>query len=81
MLSVVALYHFAPIEDPHGLREPLFALCEAQEIKGTLLLAHEGLNGTIAGSRAGLDAIVKHIRSWPGSVLDTPPNPPNSLTV
>ena len=66
MLSVVALYHFAPIEDPHRLREPLFALCEAQEIKGTLLLAHEGLNGTIAGSRAGLDAIVEHIRSWPG---------------
>jgi UPF0176 protein len=66
MLSVVALYHFAPIEDPHGLREPVFALCEAQEIKGTLLLAHEGLNGTIAGSRAALDAIVAHIRSWPG---------------
>lgn len=66
MISVVALYHFAPIDDPHTLREPLFALCETQAIKGTLLLATEGVNGTIAGDRDALEEILLHIRSWPG---------------
>lgn len=66
MISVVALYHFAPIDDPHALREPLFALCETKSVKGTLLLATEGVNGTIAGDRGALEEILSHIRSWPG---------------
>lgn len=66
MISVVALYHFAPIADTAALREPLFAFCEARGIKGTLLLAAEGINGTVAGSHEALEALVAYIRSWDG---------------
>mgnify|MGYP006875383064 FL=1 len=44
---VAALYHFARLDDFRDLREPLLALCQAQDIRGTLLLAQEGVNGTI----------------------------------
>ncbi|MGL5839659.1 MAG: rhodanese-related sulfurtransferase [Sphingorhabdus sp.] len=66
MLSVVALYHFAPLPDPRAVRDPLFAFCEEREVKGTLLLAEEGINGTIAGSKVSLDQVIAHIRAWPG---------------
>jgi len=46
VIRVAALYHFVRFPDPNAIREPLLALCEAQGIKGTLLLAHEGINGT-----------------------------------
>lgn len=66
MLTVAALYQFAPFADHAALRAPLLALCESQGIKGTLLLASEGINGTIAGPRAGIDAVVAHVRALPG---------------
>lgn len=40
--------------------------CESAGVKGTLLIAPEGINGTIAGSRAGIDAILGHLRALPG---------------
>lgn len=58
MLSVVALYKFAPLPDFRDLREPLKAACALRAIKGTLLLAPEGINGTIAGERSALDALL-----------------------
>ena len=66
MFTVAALYHFAPFEDPAALRAPLLALCTSQQIFGTLLLAEEGINGTIAGPAAGIDAALAHIRALPG---------------
>jgi UPF0176 protein len=66
MLSVAALYHFAPIVDPVATQGPLLQLCLEQELKGTILLASEGVNGTIAGPREGLDAMIAHIRNWDG---------------
>lgn len=66
MISVVALYHFAPISDPATVREDLFAFCEERRIKGTLLLAQEGINGTVAGNRDVLEQLVAHIRAWSG---------------
>lgn len=66
MYTIAALYHFSRFSDPDGLRAPLKALCDAQDVKGTLLIAGEGINGTIAGSRAGIDAVIGHIRSLPG---------------
>ncbi|MGB0904257.1 MAG: rhodanese-related sulfurtransferase, partial [Mangrovicoccus sp.] len=48
------------------IRDPLLELCQAQGIKGILLLAREGINGTIAGSRQGIDAVLAHIRALPG---------------
>lgn len=66
MQTVAALYHFTRFSDPTALRGPLTALCESVGVKGSLLLAHEGINGTIAGSRAGIDAVLAHIRALPG---------------
>ncbi|WP_428927422.1 rhodanese-related sulfurtransferase [Marinibacterium sp. SX1] len=81
MHTIAALYHFTRFDDPAALKPPLLALCEAGQVKGTLLLAREGINGTIAGPRAGLDAVLAHIRALPGcdglewkeATADTPP--------
>jgi UPF0176 protein len=66
MLTVAALYRFTRFPDPAALREPLLQVCEAGGVKGSLLLATEGINGTIAGPRAGVDAVLAHIRGLPG---------------
>ncbi|RFU14456.1 rhodanese-related sulfurtransferase [Rhodobacteraceae bacterium W635] len=66
MPIVAALYHFTRLEDPDALRGPLRAVCEAGGVRGSLLVAREGINGTIAGPRAGIDAVLAHIRALPG---------------
>ena len=66
MYTIAALYHFTRFPDPAALKPALLGLCLAQDVKGTLLLAHEGINGTIAGPRAGIDAVLAHIRALPG---------------
>ncbi|WP_076069172.1 rhodanese-related sulfurtransferase [Sphingomonas montana] len=66
MLQVAALYRFTRLPDPRALREPLFAACVANGVKGTLLLAAEGINGTVAGPTEGLAAVLDHIRTLPG---------------
>ncbi|WP_408744261.1 oxygen-dependent tRNA uridine(34) hydroxylase TrhO [Acetobacter indonesiensis] len=63
---VAALYRFTPFEDLPALRQPLQAMCDANQVKGTLLLAHEGINGTIAGTDAGIAAVLAHVRAMPG---------------
>ncbi len=63
---VAALYHFTKFADHKSLRAPLQAVCDAHGVKGSLLLAHEGINGTIAGTRAGIDAVLKAVRALPG---------------
>ena len=55
---VAALYRFVALPDFEDLRQPLFDLMIESEVKGTLLLASEGINGTIAGSRAGIDRVL-----------------------
>ncbi|WP_299921708.1 rhodanese-related sulfurtransferase [uncultured Pelagimonas sp.] len=66
MFTVCALYHFTRFDNPDALREPLLDICRAQSITGTLLLAQEGINGTIAGPASGIEATLAHIRSLPG---------------
>ncbi|RKF17217.1 rhodanese-related sulfurtransferase [Roseovarius spongiae] len=66
MYTIAALYHFTRLDDPAALQGPLRALCEARGVTGILLLAHEGVNGTIAGSRDGVDAVLAHLRALPG---------------
>lgn len=66
MIIVAALYQFTRFPDPAALRAPLLDLCVSQGVRGTLLLAQEGINGTIAGDRAGIDAVLAHIRTLPG---------------
>ncbi|MEX1669956.1 rhodanese-related sulfurtransferase [Zhongshania guokunii] len=62
---VAALYQFVSLPDYQALREPLLACCLRAEVKGTLLLAEEGINGTIAGSRAGVDQVLAYLRADP----------------
>ena len=63
---VAALYHFARLSGHEALQEPLAELCDRMGTKGTLLLAREGINGTIAGSRAAIDAVLAHLHAIPG---------------
>ncbi|EHH68012.1 oxygen-dependent tRNA uridine(34) hydroxylase TrhO [Gluconobacter morbifer] len=65
-IRIVALYNFTPFEDCASLREPLLALCEREGVRGILLLAPEGINGTIAGSDEGMERVLEHIRALPG---------------
>ena len=66
MFTVAAVYHFAPLPDPGARRPALLALCQAQGVRGTLILAREGINGTIAGPAKGIGAVLAHVRGWPG---------------
>ena len=66
MLIVAALYHFTRFPDPAALRAGLVAVCQAGDVKGSILLAQEGINGTIAGPRGGIDAVLAHVRTLPG---------------
>lgn len=65
-IRVCALYRFTPFPDPAALQAPLLAACEAAGVRGTVLLAREGINGTIAGADAGMEAVLAHIRALPG---------------
>jgi UPF0176 protein len=64
-LVVAAVYKFVKLPDCSAMREPLLARCDALGITGTLLLAEEGINGTIAGTRSGIDKILEYLRSDP----------------
>ncbi len=66
MLTVAALYHFTRFPDPAELKPGLLRLCQAQGVKGSLLLAPEGINGTIAGTREGIDTVLAAVRALPG---------------
>ena len=66
MYVIAALYHFTRFDDPAALKPDLLKVCTEGSIKGTLLLAQEGVNGTIAGPRAGIDAVLQHLKSLPG---------------
>lgn len=66
MLIVAALYRFTRFPDPAALRPGLLELCQAHGVRGSLLLAPEGINGTIAGTRDGIDAALAAIRALPG---------------
>lgn len=56
-IVVCALYKFAPLDDFQVLREPLRQLMENNRVRGTLLLAREGINGTVAGTREAIDRL------------------------
>ena len=64
-IVVCALYKFVTLENFQGLRQPLHNVLEANQVSGTLLLANEGINGTIAGSRAGINNVLNWLRNDP----------------
>jgi UPF0176 protein len=61
-ITVAAFYQFAALPDFHALREPLRAICHDLKLKGSVLLAHEGINGTLAGSADAIDALTAELR-------------------
>ena len=60
--KVAAFYQFAALPDFRELREPLRAACAALGLKGSVLLAHEGINGTLAGNAETIAALVEQLR-------------------
>jgi UPF0176 protein len=69
---VCALYKFVELSDFKAMRQPILQAMTNNNVKGTLLLAKEGINGTIAGPRQGVDALLSYLRSDPRLMdLDT----------
>jgi UPF0176 protein len=66
MFVVAALYRFTPLPDCAALVAPLAATARANGIKGTLLLAREGINGTLAGPADGMAIMLTALRALPG---------------
>lgn len=64
-IVVAALYHFARLPDFHALQAPLLECCRNNNLFGTLLLADEGINGTVAGTREGIDNVLAFLRAEP----------------
>src|SRR3546814_12717246 len=65
-LLIAALYKFVRLPDYASMRMPLLACCETNGVKGTLLLAEEGINGTIAGAPDGVAAVLAFLRGASG---------------
>jgi UPF0176 protein len=70
--KVAAFYQFAALPDFRELREPLRAMCACLQLKGSVLLAHEGINGTLAGTEYAIGELVHELRHGPlfGGRLD-----------
>ena len=63
---VAALYKFAPLSDLKKLQAELQEVCDKNGVCGTLLIADEGINGTIAGDRSGIDHVLHALRRHAG---------------
>jgi UPF0176 protein len=61
-IKVAAFYQFAALPDFRELREPLRAICAELKLRGSVLLAHEGINGTLAGSPEAIATLVEELR-------------------
>jgi UPF0176 protein len=64
-IVVCALYKFVTLDNYQSLRQPLHDVMDANEVRGTLLLANEGINGTIAGSRTAINNVLDWLRNDP----------------
>jgi UPF0176 protein len=81
MILVVTFYKFVSLPDFAEKQSILLSYCQAQEVKGTILLAKEGINGTIAGLRENVESVLSFLRFDPRladlehreSYTDTPP--------
>ncbi|MGB0389124.1 MAG: rhodanese-related sulfurtransferase [Ardenticatenaceae bacterium] len=62
-IVIATLYKFVSLPDYVELREPILGTCVENEVKGSLLLAAEGLNGTIAGKREGVNKVLAYLRA------------------
>ena len=60
---IAALFQFVALDNPGALRQPLLQLCLDNKIKGTLILATEGINGTVAGTRYAITQLQKFLHA------------------
>ncbi|WP_333568101.1 oxygen-dependent tRNA uridine(34) hydroxylase TrhO [Sphingorhabdus sp.] len=65
-IKVAALYRFVAFDAPEELQPRIQAQCAAGGIKGTILLAHEGINGTVAGNPNDINGLIAFLRDIPG---------------
>lgn len=61
-MKVVSLYRFLDLQDPEAFRDALKKQCDEQELLGTMLVASEGFNGTLAGSEASIRTVMDWMR-------------------
>ncbi len=61
-MKVVSLYRFLDLEDPESFRDDLKALCDQESLLGTMLVAAEGFNGTLAGNEGSVRTVMDWIR-------------------
>ncbi len=66
--AVATFYQFTALPDFRELREPLRAICAELRLKGSVLLAHEGINGTLAGDAAAITALIDELQR--GALFD-----------
>lgn len=64
-IVVCALYKFVALDDYKSIRQPLLNFMQDRDIRGTLLLASEGINGTVAGTRAAIDQLLARLKADP----------------
>ncbi len=64
-IVVCALYKFVTLDNYQDLRQPLHDVMDVNEVRGTLLLANEGINGTIAGPRIAINHVLTWLRNDP----------------
>jgi UPF0176 protein len=64
-IAVVALYKFVSLPNYKLIRNPLLEFCKTNKIKGTLLLAHEGINGTISGPKENIEQVINYLKNIP----------------
>lgn len=63
MFVIAALYKFVPLPDYKEMQPKILKVCMDNNIYGTLLLAAEGINGTVAGPREGIENLLSYLRS------------------
>ena len=63
MITVYALYKFTRLDDFEKIQKPLKKFMELLDVRGTLLLAKEGINGTIAGEKINIDKVLVYLQS------------------
>ena len=61
-MNVVSFYQFRDLPSPKAIQKPLQALCDKHGLRGTILVAGEGFNGTLAGSRDAVQSILDWLR-------------------
>jgi len=63
---ICALYKFVALPNFKAIRQPLLNVMNEKDVRGTLLLAHEGINGTVSGSRESIDFLLNWLEAQEG---------------